>query len=105
MKQQLASILTKAIEEQNLYLDQPVDLSKGHETQLYSDIGNLDSLSIVTIIADMENQIFIQFEIKVKLANEQDLSTENSPFNTFGSMIDFIEDKIKIEKINKSNAA
>ncbi|CDH30869.1 hypothetical protein [Xenorhabdus bovienii] len=95
MKSQLRILLTETIQCQNPYLDMPVDLSQGDDSELYSDTGQLDSLSLVTIIADIEQRLFTLLGIKVHLANEQDLSVENSPFNTFGHMVSFIEEKVR----------
>lgn len=95
MNSKFFNILTDAIKRQDPYLDCPVDLSQGENTILYSDGGQLDSLSLVTIIADVERRIFEVTGLKVQLANERDLSIESSPFSTFGKMLFFIEDRIQ----------
>lgn len=94
MKNQLINMLTEAIREQEQFLDNPVDLSLGRDAKLYSEGGQLDSLSLVSIIADIDKQILTEFGVKVKLASERDLSIVDSPFNTFGLMVDFIEDRV-----------
>lgn len=95
-KNKIQAILTENIKEQDLYLDEPVDLSLGNESPLYSENGQLDSLSLISIIADIEKQLTELFDVKVKLASERDLSVQNSPFSTFGTMVDFIEDKLNM---------
>ncbi|NMM29064.1 MAG: hypothetical protein HHJ12_17735 [Glaciimonas sp.] len=101
MKKQLSNILIEAIKTQDPFLDNPVDLSLGRDAELYSDSGQLDSLSLVTIIADLEQQLYKSYGVKVRLANERDLSIENSPFNTFGRMLDFIEERVREEIQNR----
>ena len=98
-KKQISILLVDAIIEQNLYLDEPVDLSTGDDAILYGDNGNLDSLSLITIIADIEKKIENDFSIKVKLANEKDLKILDSPFTTLGKMVSFIMEKINETKI------
>ncbi len=95
MKKEIKTLLIEAIQEQDLYLDQPVDLSDGDEAILYAEDGQLDSLSLITIIAGMEKQILSRYGVKIKLASERDLSTENSPFNTFSRMSNFIVEKLQ----------
>ena len=94
MNQKIESILAAAIKEQDQYLDQPVDLSDGDCALLYTDDGPLDSLSLMTIIADVEKRLLEVFGKKVQLANERDLSTQDSPFRTFGQMIYFIKTRL-----------
>jgi len=94
MRQKIEGILAAAIKEQDPYLDQPVDLSEGDGTLLYADDGSLDSLSLMTIIADVEKRLLETFGNKVQLANERDLSTKDSPFRTFGQMASFIERRL-----------
>ncbi|WP_414440207.1 hypothetical protein [Burkholderia sp. 22PA0106] len=95
MQDQLNEMLTDAIKSQDPYLEQSVDLSQGRDTKLYAEAGQLDSLSLVTIIADLEEQIFRSLGVRLQLANERDLAIENSPFNTFGRMIDYIEERVR----------
>ncbi|MBD1582317.1 hypothetical protein [Pseudoalteromonas sp. S16_S37] len=95
MRKEIQALLIEAIQEQDLYLDQPVDMSAGGDTILYAEDGQLDSLSLITIIADMEKQISNRFGVKLRLANERDLSTHNSPFTTFSKMHNFIVDKLE----------
>ncbi|QTD44125.1 hypothetical protein [Ottowia testudinis] len=88
--EEIKSILVAAIKDQDQFLDRPVDLSEGDRALLYTDDGPLDSLSLVTIIADVEKKLLEVYGKKVQLANERDLSTQDSPFRTFGQMISFI---------------
>lgn len=97
MKKEIETLLIDVIQEQDLYLDQPVDMSAGGDTILYANDGQLDSLSLITIIADMEKQILIRYGVKLQLANERDLSTENSPFKTLSKMHEFILEKLENE--------
>lgn len=94
MGYQLRDVLTSAICRQEPFMDQPLDWSEGDDTELYSSAGQLDSLSLITIIADIERQLFETLGIKIKLASEQDLSFQESPFKTFGSMLSFINLKV-----------
>lgn len=95
MSQEIKSILIAAIKDQDQYLDRPVDFSDGDHALLYTDDGPLDSLSLVTIIADVETKLLEVYGKKVQLANERDLSTQDSPFRTLGQMISFINTRLE----------
>jgi acyl carrier protein len=103
MKNQLNDMLTEVIKSQDPYLEHPVDLSQGRDAKLYSEAGQLDSLSLVTIIADLEQKIFTALGVRLQIANERDLSIENSPFNTFGRMVDYVEERV-LEAMHKKTA-
>lgn len=94
MVQEIREILVAAIKDQDQYLDRPVDLSGGDSALLYTDEGPLDSLSLVTILADVEKKLLEILGKKVQLANERDLSTQESPFKTFGQMVSFINARL-----------
>ncbi len=94
MKDQLNSLLIEAIKSQDPFLEQPVDLSAGRDAVLYAQGGQIDSLSLVTIIADLEDKIFKQLGVRLQIANERDLAVEDSPFNTFGRMIDYLAARV-----------
>ncbi|WP_175744612.1 hypothetical protein [Burkholderia ambifaria] len=105
MQDQLNKMLTEAIKSQDPYLEQPVDLSQGRDAKLYAEAGQLDSLSLVTIIADLEENIFKNLGVRLQLANERDLAVENSPFNTFGRMVDYIEARVREAKQKSDEVA
>ncbi|WP_175998610.1 hypothetical protein [Burkholderia stabilis] len=105
MQDQLNAMLTEAIKSQDPYLEHPVDLSLGRDAKLYAEAGQLDSLSLVTIIADLEEAIFKSLGVRLQLANERDLAVENSPFNTFGRMIDYIEERVREALLKATEAA
>lgn len=92
--QEIKSIIIAAIKDQDQYLDRPVDLTEGDDAPLYTDDGPLDSLSLVTIIADVEKKLLEVFGKKVQLASERDLSTHDSPFRTLGRMTSFINTRL-----------
>lgn len=98
MRDAIANIVIEAIKTQDPYLDEAIDFSNGDATELYSDGGQIDSLSLVTIIADIEQRISTVFDIQVCLATEEDLSIENSSFSTFGSMLEFVTKRVQAIK-------
>ena len=58
--------------------------------QLYGDGGNLDSMDLVGLIVDVEQNVAVKLGKSVSLANEKSLSQTNSPFRTVGSLIEYL---------------
>lgn len=98
MRDAIVKIVVEAIKTQDSYLDEAIDFSNGDATELYSDGGQIDSLSLITIIADIEQRISAVFGIQVRLATEEDLSIENSSFSTLGSMLEFVTERVQAIK-------
>lgn len=62
----------------------PEDLSI--KTVLFGKEGILDSLGLVTLVAELENAIHQKFDKLVALADEKALSEKNSPYQTVSSL-------------------
>ncbi|MCJ8507159.1 hypothetical protein MUU53_04455 [Rhizobium lemnae] len=90
MNSTFSTMVIEAIKRQNPYLDQPVDFTLGDSAPLYTDGGPLDSLSLITVIADVEQQILKSLGRRIQIASERDLSITMSPFATLGNMVAFI---------------
>jgi acyl carrier protein len=55
----------------------------------------LDSIGLVTLIADLEGDIQKEFGKTVILADEKAMSLTLSPFRKVGTLIEYIEAKLK----------
>lgn len=60
------------------------------DTAIFEGDLALDSLSLVTLIVDIEARVSDAFEKNVSLASEKAMSMRNSPYRTVGSLVDFI---------------
>ncbi len=65
------------------------------ETPLYGEKGLLDSLALVSLIADLESKIEECMGIQVTLADERAMSRKRSPFRTVGSLVDFVREVVE----------
>lgn len=61
-------------------LDKPALLNANEQTRLFGDGACLDSMGLVTLIADLEEDIYRQCEARVTLADEKAMSRLTSPF-------------------------
>ena len=68
------------------------------ETPLYGDSGVLDSLALVSLIADLEVAVEERLGVPVTLADERAMSRRRSPFRTAGALTEFVEEVVREER-------
>lgn len=90
MKSHILKIIYTAIEHENNSLDLPINLATGEETALYGLKGSLDSISLVSIVVDVEAMLEKQLGISITLVNDSAMSAANSPFATVGSFANYV---------------
>ncbi len=76
-------------------LAKPELASATDETHLLGGQSPLDSIGLVTLIADLEGDIQREFGKTVILADEKAMSLTLSPFRKVGTLIEYIEVKLK----------
>jgi acyl carrier protein len=62
----------------------------GETTYLIGRRSVLDSLGLVTLIADLEQRIEELYDVSLIIANDRAMSQKNSPFLTVASLSDYI---------------
>jgi acyl carrier protein len=62
----------------------------GDDTRLIGRSGILDSMGLVTLIVDVEQQLEEEYDVIVVLADERAMSQKKSPFRSVGSLADYI---------------
>lgn len=65
------------------------------ETHLLGGQSPLDSIGLVTLIADLEGDIQREFGKSVTLADEKAMSRTLSPFRKVGTLVEYIDDKLR----------
>ena len=64
------------------------------ESFLYGNNGVLNSMSLVTLIADVEDAVLEQTGVAITLADEKAMSVRNSPFLTVGSLTQVVMERL-----------
>lgn len=98
MKEQIYNIIIDSIIEFNETLDDKIQLSRGRETPLFGKNGVLDSLSLVNLIVQVEEDISENFNCPIILTSEKAMSRKISPFLTVGTLTDYIEELLSDAK-------
>ena len=90
-KEKVIDTIYVAIEELNNQLVSSMNaLGKTPETLLFGRGAELDSLTLVSLVVEVEQTIQDYFGVTLTLANEQALSRKNSPFRTVSTLADYV---------------
>lgn len=89
-KDRVAQAIFRAIDEINQQMPSTQRLDKSIETALAGRSGSLDSLMLVNLIVATEESIEEEFGFMINIADQQAMSQENSPFQTVGTLSDYI---------------
>ncbi|HEY6926354.1 MAG TPA: hypothetical protein VI653_22915 [Steroidobacteraceae bacterium] len=91
MNDGIRSLIYRAIDSQSALLPAPLDISRGDDTNLFGEGGQLDSMSLVSLIVGIEEEVESQFGVSLILASDKAMSMRRSPFATVGSLLQYVE--------------
>ena len=80
--QSIESINDERVDKQTIVLSP--------ETRLFGDGGELDSLELVSLVVDLEQELSDILSLELSLTDEAAMSLEVSPFSSVGNLIDYI---------------
>lgn len=80
----------RAVEELNKQLPKGVKVEKSLESPLYGKNGKLESIDVVTLIMEVEDQVREEFGTSITIADDRAMSQQNSPFLTIQTLTDYV---------------
>ena len=89
---ELYDLIIKSMEEVISETDNDSNISLGdlsRETRLLGSKAILDSLSLVSLIVNIEQKLSEQ-DISITIADERAMTQEKSPFRTVGTLVDYV---------------
>jgi acyl carrier protein len=91
MKERITGIVIGSLADimRGLEVGSPEPLNE--ETRLYGTKGVLDSIALVSLIAEIEDRIAKEFGRDVILADERAMSQRLSPFGRVALLVEYIE--------------
>jgi acyl carrier protein len=98
MREKILKVVFLSIENFNSESELQIDITEGEKTRLFGGSGILDSLGLVTLIVDLEENIEDEFDVTLSLANEKAMSRRVSPFSSIKLIVDYILDLIREEE-------
>ncbi len=90
MKEKIEKILIDILQDINEDIEDEGLVNPTKETKLFGENGALDSLALVSVVTDLEEEIHDEFDKHITLADERAMSQNNSPFSTVESLTDYI---------------
>jgi acyl carrier protein len=99
--EKVLEIIYQAVEQHN---DRPSDLApleKSKDAVLFGEDGKLDSLQFVSLIVGIEELVQDAFDVPVVLADDRALSRTPSPFQTLGSLADYLVELLEEEGVGQ----
>lgn len=95
MQEKIQTLIYSALQNLSDELEAPELKNPTLQTKIYGEGGKLDSLALVSFIADVEELIQKEFDQNVILANEKAMSLRNSPFKDVASLTHYIQSLLK----------
>lgn len=93
-KQTVEQIVYKSIE--GYFLSRNIEININKDTPLIGSQSILDSLSLVSLIVDIEAS-FLDEDIEITLTSETAMSSRISPFRSVGALNSFIAKQLGVE--------
>lgn len=87
-KQEALRMVLAALENLNLELDEPIEV--GATTKLFGAEAVIDSLSLVSVIVDVETDVSDALGYPVSLTDDRAISQSVSPFTDPDTLADYI---------------
>lgn len=84
------TLVMEAIEELNEELEYDTLRVVTDQTPIYGGDEGIDSLSLVTLIVNIEERTEAAFGRRIALADQRAMSMRNSPYRSAGALADFI---------------
>ena len=91
MQEKIEKIIIDILKELNEELENDYFINPNSKTKLYGGNGAMDSLALVSFIADLEDKISDEFEKDIILADEKAMSAKTSPFRNIESLASYIK--------------
>ncbi len=93
-RDRIVELVRRSVAEVNEELRGDVKLDGSPDTVLYGRGAKIASMTLVSLIVAVEENIRGELGLSVTLANEKAMSMERSPFKTLGSMIAYVIDVV-----------
>ena len=94
MRERAFAFVRSTIEEMNEELEYETLNEVTEETPIFGDHDGIDSLSLVLLVATLEQEVARMFGRRVVLSDEKAMSMRSSPYRTAGSLADLVVQRL-----------
>lgn len=88
-RSQLIELIQTVVEDYLASSQEEASKELGEETRLFGRAGLLDSLGLVSVVLDIEQELSEARGIELSLADDRAMSQERSPFRSIGTLADY----------------
>lgn len=89
-KDKIEKSIFKAIDEVNQQLLDQQAIEKKYETALTGNATKVGSMSLISLLLAVEEEIENTFNINLNLLGEENLSKQNDPFESIETLINYV---------------
>ena len=94
LREAAMGIVLDALESLNQELDLSDRVAVGPTTPLFGSDATMDSLSLVSLIVDVETALTLKYDAPISLTDDRAMSREISPFDDVATLTDYIVELI-----------
>lgn len=87
-------IVIKQVQELNETLPENQQFSVNEDTILFGNNSNIDSLSLVSVIVDLESVFSAEYGKEISLTDDRAMTREINPFSSIRNLVDYIAEVV-----------
>ncbi|MCF8309759.1 MAG: hypothetical protein K9I68_12180 [Bacteroidales bacterium] len=95
MAENLEKIVFDTLQELGEETNNKALLNADKDTSIYGPGRNMDSLTLVRFISEVEEAVYDNMNVEVVIANEKAISMKHSPFRTVATFTDYLKQLIE----------
>jgi len=89
-KQEISTIVINQVEQLNDTFPEAQKITVNENTVLFGNGSSIDSLSLVSIIVDLEMLFSTEYGHDISLTDDRAMAREKSPFTNISTLVDYI---------------
>ena len=89
-KQEITAIVINQVEQLNETFSEVQKITVNENTVLFGNGSSIDSLSLVSVIVDLEMLFSDEYGFDISLTDDRAMTREISPFDSVTSLVDYI---------------
>jgi acyl carrier protein len=93
-KEELYKIVMKQLEDLSETLPEDQKFLVSRETILFGRGSSIDSMSLVSVIVDLEGFFFDEIGLEISLTDDNAMTRDISPFDNVGNLVDYLDELI-----------
>jgi acyl carrier protein len=97
-KQEITAIVINQVEQLNETFPEAQKITVNENTVLFGNGSSIDSLSLVSIIVDLEMLFSTEYNYEISLTDDRAMAREQSPFTNITTLVDYIFELINEQK-------